>query len=162
MSGLKRVGGRPDFGGACQSAAEFIPNQRQGIKFAEVTRCLTYALMCMLLSGPVLAWDRDLDNDGRWDYDRGGTDRDVDNDGRWDHDKGGSDRDLDNDGRWDFDAGGSDRDIDNDGRWDYDKGGSDRDLDNDNRWDGSIQSSQHLHVAATDFASGISRQALRR
>lgn len=105
------------------------------------------ALICLLLVGAAHAWDRDLDNDGRWDYDRGGTDRDVDNDGRWDHDKGGSDRDLDNDGRWDFDAGESDRDIDNDGRWDYDKGGTDRDLDNDNRWDGSMRSPQDLYVA---------------
>ncbi|MDA8892512.1 hypothetical protein N9I86_02250 [Hyphomicrobiales bacterium] len=45
--------------------------------------------------------DRDMDNDGIWDYDRGGTDRDMDNDGIWDHDKGGTDRDLDNDGIWD-------------------------------------------------------------
>ena len=28
--------------------------------------------------------DRDMDNDGIWDYDRGGTDRDLDNDGIWD------------------------------------------------------------------------------
>ena len=44
------------------------------------------------------AQDRDLDNDGLWDYNRGGIDRDVDNDGTWDYDKGGIDRDLDNDG----------------------------------------------------------------
>lgn len=30
-----------------------------------------------------------------------GIDRDVDNDGVWDADKGGIDRDLDNDGVWD-------------------------------------------------------------
>ena len=48
-------------------------------------------------------------------------DRDLDNDGRWDFGAGGSDRDMDNDGRWDFNAGGSDRDVDNDGRWDHDK-----------------------------------------
>lgn len=30
------------------------------------------------------AVDRDLDNDGRWDFNRGGTDQDIDNDGRWD------------------------------------------------------------------------------
>ena len=49
------------------------------------------------------AWlaERDLDNDGRWDFDAGGSDRDIDNDGRWDYDKGGSDRDLDNDKRRD-------------------------------------------------------------
>ena len=28
--------------------------------------------------------DRDLDNDGVWDYGRGGTDRDLDNDRIWD------------------------------------------------------------------------------
>lgn len=53
-----------------------------------------------MLIGMAHAVDRDLDNDGRWDYGRGGTDRDIDNDGRWDYDKGGTDRDLDNDGRW--------------------------------------------------------------
>ena len=30
-----------------------------------------------------------------------GIDRDIDNDGIWDADKGGIDRDLDNDGVWD-------------------------------------------------------------
>lgn len=25
-----------------------------------------------------------VDNDGRWDKDKGGTDRDMDNDGQWD------------------------------------------------------------------------------
>lgn len=30
------------------------------------------------------AADRDLDNDGRWDFNRGGADRDMDNDGRQD------------------------------------------------------------------------------
>lgn len=28
--------------------------------------------------------DRDIDNDGMWDYDSGGVDRDLDNDGLWD------------------------------------------------------------------------------
>lgn len=46
--------------------------------------------------------DRDVDNDGKWDYGKGGSDRDIDNDGRWDYDKGGSDRDLDNDGITDY------------------------------------------------------------
>ncbi|WP_280368674.1 hydrolase [Pseudomonas sp. BN411] len=95
-------------------------------------------LLALSFCAFVQAEDRDLDNDGRWDFGRGGSDRDVDNDGRWDYDKGGSDRDLDNDGRWDYGAGGSDRDVDNDDRWDYDKGGTDRDLDNDGRWDGRI------------------------
>jgi hypothetical protein len=64
------------------------------------------------------AQDRDLDNDGAWDYDRGGSDRDIDNDGSWDYDKGGVDRDLDNDALWDESADGIDRDLDNDGVWD--------------------------------------------
>ena len=60
------------------------------------------ALLLALTPGAFAqAEDRDLDNDGRWDFGRGGSDRDVDNDGRWDYDKGGTDRDLDNDGRWD-------------------------------------------------------------
>lgn len=61
----------------------------------------TLLLLLALLGASTHASDRDLDNEGRWDYDKGGSDRDVDNDGRWDYDKGGSDRDLDNDGRWD-------------------------------------------------------------
>ncbi|MDF1507612.1 hypothetical protein PZE06_05380 [Robertmurraya sp. DFI.2.37] len=28
--------------------------------------------------------DKDIDNDGLWDYDKGGIDRDLDNDGMWD------------------------------------------------------------------------------
>lgn len=79
--------------------------------------------------------DRDRDNDGVWDADVGGTDRDLDNDGVWDADMGGIDRDRDNDGTWDHDAGGIDRDLDNDGIWDHDAGGIDRDLDNDGIWD---------------------------
>lgn len=50
-------------------------------------RGLVYAaLISLSLSVPSLiqAADRDLDNDGRWDFHRGGTDRDIDNDGRWD------------------------------------------------------------------------------
>ena len=30
--------------------------------------------------------DKDLDNDGVWDYGKGGIDRDLDNDGVWDQD----------------------------------------------------------------------------
>jgi hypothetical protein len=44
--------------------------------------------------------DRDIDNDGQWDYECGGTDRDLDSDGQWAVDRGGIDRDLDNDGEW--------------------------------------------------------------
>ena len=58
-------------------------------------------LLALLVTGSGHAMDRDLDNDGRWDFGRGGSDRDIDNDGRWDYDKGGSDRDLDNDKRRD-------------------------------------------------------------
>ena len=68
-------------------------------------RFLLAFLLSLLLAGPAHAYgtDRDADNDGQWDLDRGGTDRDIDNDGQWDLDKGGTDRDLDNDGQWDAD-----------------------------------------------------------
>ena len=59
------------------------------------------------ISSMVFAMDRDLDNDGRWDFGAGGTNRDMDNDGRWDFNAGGTDRDIDNDGRWDYDKGGA-------------------------------------------------------
>ncbi|WP_229731963.1 hypothetical protein [Pseudomonas sp. N040] len=98
--------------------------------------CLrSIGLVVLLLAGTAGAQDRDLDNDGVWDYEKGGIDRDTDNDGIWDYDKGGIDRDLDNDGTWDKGAGGIDRDTDNDGTWDRDAGGIDRDLDDDNQWD---------------------------
>lgn len=64
--------------------------------------CVRLAMVLLLgMSSTAFAMDRDLDNDGRWDFDAGGSDRDIDNDGRWDYDKGGSDRDLDNDKRRD-------------------------------------------------------------
>lgn len=85
--------------------------------------------------GSSSAIDRDIDNDGLWDFGNGGVDRDTDNDGLWDFDKGGVDRDADNDGLWDYGNGGVDRDTDNDGLWDYNKGGVDRDADNDGLWD---------------------------
>lgn len=61
-----------------------------------------YHLVLIALLGVSLgsmAMDRDLDSDGRWDFDAGDSDRDVDNDGRWRYGKGGSD--LDNDNRRD-------------------------------------------------------------
>jgi len=59
-------------------------------------------LICFFCFNPSLnAQDRDLDNDGQWDYGSGGTDRDLDNDGQWDNWAGGTDRDIDNDGQWD-------------------------------------------------------------
>ena len=64
--------------------------------------CVRLVIALLLgMSSTAFAMDRDLDNDGRWDFDAGGSDRDIDNDGRWDYDKGGSDRDLDNDKRRD-------------------------------------------------------------
>ena len=49
-------------------------------------RMLAAASLGLLMGvvGQAQAADRDLDNDGRWDFNRGGTDRDLDNDGRWD------------------------------------------------------------------------------
>ena len=41
---------------------------------------LATSLTALILLG-AQAQDRDLDNDGLWDYDRGGIDRDVDNEG---------------------------------------------------------------------------------
>ncbi len=48
---------------------------------------LTIAAVILAFSGHTMAYgtDRDLDNDGLWDYGRGGQDRDLDNDGIWDH-----------------------------------------------------------------------------
>ena len=42
-------------------------------------RCTASFVLSLFLSNPALlqAADRDLDNDGRWDFNRGGTDRDV-------------------------------------------------------------------------------------
>jgi Ni/Co efflux regulator RcnB len=62
--------------------------------------------------------DRDINNDGQWDVDRGGTDSDLDNDGQWDSGRGGTDRDIDNYGQWDSNRGGTDRDLNNDDQWD--------------------------------------------
>jgi hypothetical protein len=64
-------------------------------------RLFVFFLALLLAGPPALAYgtDRDADNDGQWDLDKGGTDRDLDNDGQWDLDKGGTDRDLDNDGQ---------------------------------------------------------------
>jgi hypothetical protein len=58
------------------------------------------------MSLPTFAADVDLDNDGRTDYQFGGSDRDLDNDGKTDHGAGGNDRDLDNDHKQDFGAAG--------------------------------------------------------
>lgn len=85
-------------------------------KYCDALQWLASVLAVFLLVS-AQAQDRDMDNDGVWDYGRGGIDRDVDNDGAWDYDKGGIDRDLDNDGSWDHAAGGIDRDVDNDGSW---------------------------------------------
>ena len=43
-----------------------------------------FLVALILGSANALAQDRDMDNDGLWDYDKGGTDRDLDNDGIWD------------------------------------------------------------------------------
>ncbi len=49
-------------------------------------RGLAYAILSLAVTttGLVQAADRDLDNDGRWDFNRTGADRAIDNDGRWD------------------------------------------------------------------------------
>ena len=67
-------------------------------------RLLLVFLLGIFLAAPVHAYgtDRDVDNDGQWDADKGGTDRDIDNDGQWDAALGGTDRDTDNDGQWDY------------------------------------------------------------
>ena len=41
-------------------------------------------VLLLVLNSMAFAMDRDLDNDGRWDYDKGGSDRDLDNDNRRD------------------------------------------------------------------------------
>ncbi|WP_447858058.1 hypothetical protein [Pseudomonas aeruginosa] len=47
--------------------------------------CVRLAMVLLLgMSSTAFAMDRDLDNDGRWDYDKGGSDRDLGNDKRRD------------------------------------------------------------------------------
>lgn len=123
----------------------------KGEKMKQVMQAMRYffsshvflLVLTLFMAVGAEAQDHDLDNDGQWDYGRGGTDRDIDNDGQWDYDKGGTDRDLDNDIQWDLGAGGTDRDVDNDGQWDHDKGGTDRDLDNDGSWDENQGGTDH-------------------
>jgi hypothetical protein len=65
----------------------------------EKMNSILLALLVVFTSiSPASAVDRDIDNDGVYDQDKGGSDKDTDNDGVYDADKGGSDNDLDNDG----------------------------------------------------------------
>jgi hypothetical protein len=52
-----------------------------------MTKILVAALMITASSLTCAQTNRDIDNDGQWDYDRGGTDRDLDNDDQWDADQ---------------------------------------------------------------------------